>query len=309
MGRSSVPTKKSEYTTTIMAKDSLALMDHLDWKKAHVVGHSMGAMIACKLAAMVPDRMSSLALLNGTGGGFECFPKINRQMLSIVIRFLRASTPEKRAAVDLDTHYTKEYLDECVGSTTRRRILYEEYVKGISSTGMQSNYGFEGQINACWMHKMTSKEIDAICSAGFLISVIHGRQDVIAQVYYGRKLAKKLQPSAKMVELHGGHLVSHERPEEVNKALLELIKASESKLNPQDWSNLNENRGWKVLGMPVSLNKRNTDGSKYLASIFDVLLKIQVIFLYFFGIFMMVFERARKIMTSLKPVRVGQSIS
>lgn len=35
-----------------------------------------GAMIACKLAAIEPDRISSLALLNATGGGFECFPKV-----------------------------------------------------------------------------------------------------------------------------------------------------------------------------------------------------------------------------------------
>jgi hypothetical protein len=48
-------------------------------------------------------------------------------------------------------------------------------VKGISSTGMQSNCGFEGQVNACWTHKMTTKELDTIRSAGFLVSVIHGR--------------------------------------------------------------------------------------------------------------------------------------
>lgn len=48
-------------------------------------------------------------------------------------------------------------------------------MKGISSTGMQSNCGFEGQINACWTHNMTTKELDTIRSAGFLVSVIHGR--------------------------------------------------------------------------------------------------------------------------------------
>lgn len=41
MGRSSVPTKRSEYTTMIMAKDAIALMDQLGWRKAHVFGHSM----------------------------------------------------------------------------------------------------------------------------------------------------------------------------------------------------------------------------------------------------------------------------
>ncbi|KAH9287569.1 hypothetical protein KI387_031686, partial [Taxus chinensis] len=124
-GRSSVPEHRSYYTTGIMARDALALLDHLGWKKAHVVGHSMGAMIACKLAAIEPNRISSLALLNGTGGGFECFPKIDRTTISIILRFLKARTPEGRADVDLDTHYTKEFLEAYVGSVKRREILYQ----------------------------------------------------------------------------------------------------------------------------------------------------------------------------------------
>lgn len=33
--------------------------------------------------------------------------QLDRQMLSLVYRFLRAKTPEQRALVDLETHYTK----------------------------------------------------------------------------------------------------------------------------------------------------------------------------------------------------------
>ncbi|KAF8400248.1 hypothetical protein HHK36_013545 [Tetracentron sinense] len=77
--------------TTIMAKDAIALMDHLGGRKAHVFGHSMGefrnlrAMIACKLAAIVPDRILSLALLNVTGGD------------SIMIRFIIGNATHKLA--------------------------------------------------------------------------------------------------------------------------------------------------------------------------------------------------------------------
>lgn len=41
------------------------------------------------------------------------------------------------------------------------------------------------------------------------------RYDVIAQISHARRLAEKLHPVAGMVDLHGGHLVSHERTEEV----------------------------------------------------------------------------------------------
>ncbi|KAK9914520.1 hypothetical protein M0R45_038294 [Rubus argutus] len=308
MGRSSVPTKKSEYTTRTMAKDAIALMDHLGWRQAHVFGHSMGAMIACKLAAMVPDRILSLALLNVTGGGYECLPRIDRQTLSIAIRFLKAKTPEQRAAVDLDTHYSKGYLEEYVGSKTRRAILYQEYVKGISATGMQSNYGFEGQLNACWTHKMTSTEIEMIRSAGFLISVIHGRHDVIAQIYYAKRLAQKLHPAARMVDLPGGHLVSHERTEEVNKALDELIKAAEAKTNPHDWTNLPEkSSGWVVTRM-LFIRKSNGEGNS-TSSASNMLQKLHIFLLYFFGLFALAFEKGMMTFRRIKPARVAHSIT
>lgn len=295
MGRSSIPTKKSDYSTRIMAKDAIALLDHLGWKKAHVFGHSMGAMIACKMAALVPDRILSLALLNVTGGGFECCPKLDRKTLSIAIRFLKAKTPEQRAAVDLDTHYSEEYLEEFVGSDTRRVILYQEYVKGITASGMQSNHGFEGQINACWRHKMTRAEIDLIRSGGFLVSVIHGRQDVIAQINHARRLAEKLQPVARMVEFHGGHLVTHERTEEVNQALLELIKASEMKMSPHDWNNFPKKRS-------EASNRTTVERETNI-----IIAKIHVFLVYLISLFMTAFKYGRSSLQRLKPVRVGAS--
>ncbi|XP_048325747.2 uncharacterized protein LOC107409833 [Ziziphus jujuba] len=308
MGRSSVPTKKSQYTTKVMAKDAIALLDHLGWKKAHVFGHSMGGMIACKLAAMVPERVLSLALLNVTGGGFECFPKFDRQTLSIAIRFLRAKTPEQRAAVDLDTHYSKEYLEEYVGSATRRAILYQEYVKGITATGMQSNYGFEGQINACWTHKVTRTEIELIRSAGFLVSVIHGRYDVIAQISHARRLAEKLHPVARMVDLHGGHLVSHERTEEVNKALMELIEASKLHMKPHEWTNLpNKSSGW--MQTRSSTSRTSTEGGSGVSFMCNMSEKLYLCLLYFVGLFALTFDFAKRTFKRIKPVRVGATLT
>ncbi|GAY65038.1 hypothetical protein CUMW_238160 [Citrus unshiu] len=40
------------------------------------------------------------------------------------------------------------------------------------------------------------------------------RHDIIAQICYARRLAEKLYHVARMIDLPGGHLVSHERTEE-----------------------------------------------------------------------------------------------
>ncbi|CAL4888297.1 unnamed protein product [Urochloa decumbens] len=300
MGRSSVPAHKSQYTTAIMAKDALALMDHLGWRKAHVFGHSMGAMIASKLAAMAPDRVTSLALLNTTGGGYQCIPKVDWHTVSLACRFLWARTPDQRAILDLEVHYTREYLEEAVGSCTRRQMLYQEYVKGLSSGGMQSRHGFEGQINACWTHKLSTKELDRIRLAGFLVLIIHGRDDVVAQLYYARRLAEKLQPAAKLIELHGGHLVSQERPAEVNMSLMEMIKTSKSDPDLEEWSNLPKPDAG-------CLRKRDGDRVNYLIVTHNLLAKLQLILLFFFGVLYVILEHARRAIRVLKPVRVSAS--
>ncbi|KAI4319961.1 hypothetical protein MLD38_033492 [Melastoma candidum] len=265
VGRSSVPTKKSSYSTKRMAKDAIAVLDHLGWKEAHVFGHSMGGMIACKVAALVPNRVRSLALLNVTGGGYQCIPRIDRKTLSVALRFVRAKTPEERAAVDLDTHFSEEYLGERVGAITRRVLLYQEYVKAISSSGMQSPHGLDGQLHACWHHKVTEEDIDSMRSAGFLVSVIHGRHDIIAQIRHARALAERLHPFSRMVDLPGGHLIIRERMEEVNQALLDLVRASEMKTSPQDWTNLSmrPTSGW--IRTRLSL-KANTEGENQESS-------------------------------------------
>ncbi|KAH0932296.1 hypothetical protein HID58_009413 [Brassica napus] len=275
MGRSSVPSHKSEYTTTIMAKDSISLLDHLGWERAHIIGHSMGAMIACKLAAM---------------------------------------TPKQRAKVDLDTHYSQvavfsvDFLAERIGTNTRRDVLYEQYVKGISETGMQSKNGLDGQLNACWLHKITKPEIEWIRSAGFLVSVIHGRHDVIAQIPHARRLAQRLYPVARMVDLHGGHLVSHERTDEVNKSLMELIKASEMKKAPTDWTNLTpETPGY--FTRRIALIRTSSEGKNAVSPPSFIMEKFHRCLLFLLGLLVLAFEHARRAFRVVKPVKVGPCLT
>lgn len=50
-------------TVEQMAEDALVLMDTVGWSSAHVVGHSLGGLIALHLALSAPNRVRSLALL------------------------------------------------------------------------------------------------------------------------------------------------------------------------------------------------------------------------------------------------------
>ncbi|MGA2799001.1 MAG: alpha/beta hydrolase [Thermoguttaceae bacterium] len=60
-GHSGKPEGEGAYGVE-MAEDVLRLLDHLKIEKAHVVGYSMGGMIAMKLATLHPVRVRSMAL-------------------------------------------------------------------------------------------------------------------------------------------------------------------------------------------------------------------------------------------------------
>ncbi|KAK7852076.1 hypothetical protein CFP56_040317 [Quercus suber] len=72
-------------------------------------------------------------------------------------------------------------------------------------------------------------------------------------------MAEKLHPVARMIELHGGHLASHERTEEVNQAILELIKASEVSINPNEWTNLPKKKSGKYSTLKTKASLSSFD--------------------------------------------------
>lgn len=50
-----------------MARDTIELLDHLEWKKdINLVGISMGGMISLEVADRIPERLASLTLTSTT---------------------------------------------------------------------------------------------------------------------------------------------------------------------------------------------------------------------------------------------------
>ena len=82
------------YTLLDMARDALAVLDHLGIARAHVVGASMGGMIAQELAIHAPERLRSVTSIMSTTGDQEV-----GQARPGIMEALMTPAPEGREAV------------------------------------------------------------------------------------------------------------------------------------------------------------------------------------------------------------------
>lgn len=78
MGESSIA--EGNYTMEMMAKDGIALADRLGWTRHHLVGVSMGGMIAQTFAVTAPDRVEKLVLGCTHCGGGDFVPPSNKAL-------------------------------------------------------------------------------------------------------------------------------------------------------------------------------------------------------------------------------------
>jgi pimeloyl-ACP methyl ester carboxylesterase len=204
-------------------------------------------MIATRLAALAPERVTTLTLISTTAGGTQSIPRSWRA-LKYALQLARAGSVEDRAKVDLKLHFCPATLDEpvrfgcvfccwCFSTThqlttlllqdkkygrTRRELLHEEYVEGSKRGGIgQPRHGFMGQLRAIWMHRVTDREAAAIVRAQIPVLVLHGRHDILATPRFGEQLARRL--AAPCVLLEGAHFLTRERGPEVNQLIAHVL--------------------------------------------------------------------------------------
>ena len=100
------------------AEDCLNLMRHVGWDQAHVIGVSMGGMIAQHMALQSPDSVASLTLLVTHAGGIKAMiPPFKG--LPLFLRAQLASSPSKRVEALMELLIP----DEIRSQRPRRELL------------------------------------------------------------------------------------------------------------------------------------------------------------------------------------------
>jgi pimeloyl-ACP methyl ester carboxylesterase len=110
-GKSSKP-EHYQFTFQQLASNTRALLQSLGIKKAHILGHSMGGMLAARYALMFPSEVQSLTLLNPIG--LEDWAAMGVPYSGIDVWYQQElqQTPEKIRAYQLESYYDGKWRPE-----------------------------------------------------------------------------------------------------------------------------------------------------------------------------------------------------
>jgi len=111
----------SDYSVPAFAGDIVALLDHLGWSRAILVGHSMGGRNCAYCAAEYPGRIAGLILVDWSP---ENAPAGAQRVTEAV-----AGTPDSFTSVDEAMRFFK--VDPQSPQGTQQRLRFEAYLKPV----------------------------------------------------------------------------------------------------------------------------------------------------------------------------------
>jgi pimeloyl-ACP methyl ester carboxylesterase len=184
-----------------MADWTAALLKAAGAEKAHLIGHSMGSLIALETAARHPDKVSALSLI-GTAATMTVGPDL-----------LKAAEANDQDAIDMVSIWGLGFSAEFGGSL---------------APGLWMHGGAQAVLKAC-KNGVLFKDLSACNSYGNALAaaanlkvpttLILGERDMMTPVKAGKALAAAIPQSRTIVVKGAGHTIMAERPDELLAAL------------------------------------------------------------------------------------------
>ncbi len=186
---------RAPYTLDDMAHDTVGLLDALELPRAHVVGASMGGMIAQILAARFPRRVDSLTLIMSSSGN----PRLPKPRLELQLRLVRPPPGHDRESLINHSMQTWRLIgspryppeEQVLRAKVERSYDRSSYRKGLARQTLA--------IIASGSRVPLLRRIEAPTL------VIHGDADPLVPVAAGHDLAQHI-PGARLSIIPGmGH--------------------------------------------------------------------------------------------------------
>lgn len=222
------------WTTQTLATDAWAVVDDaraslgysIDSRVA-LVGHSMGGMIAQRMAVLRPSEVGMLGLLSTHAGGLWNLLPTRTMVAGLLKMAWHRFAPHVQAGVTMGLHFTDGYLD---GEASRRGDILQRYLAGADAdfgdkgadggSGNDASVVTKGHLSVVAKHSLQNREAGKLAACKRIYKlVLAGRADCVVVPSASRKLANAIGAHL-VVEVEGAHFIVEESFEEVIASLM-----------------------------------------------------------------------------------------
>ncbi len=208
---------RAPYLLSDMANDLLGLLDHLGIGRTHLVGESMGGMIAQELALAHPGRVHSLCSVMSTTGA----PDVGQPTEEAVLALLAPPPPDREGALARSVK-----VAATIGS--RSHPPTDEEVRRRAAEAYDRSFYPEGADRQLAAMLSSGDRTERLRGLDVPTLVIHGLQDTLIQPDGGRATAAAI-PGAKLLELTD---MGHDLPPHLWTRIVDAIEENARRADP-----------------------------------------------------------------------------
>jgi 3-oxoadipate enol-lactonase len=203
IGESDKP--EGPYSAREMAGDPLRVLDEAGVERAHVLGASLGGMIAQELAVAEPSRVDKLVLCCTTPGGAGAVP-----MPAVTVSlFAEAATLEPLVAL-------RRFVENALGEAPAPELVEDLFARRVANPADPA--GWQAQAAA----GLTFAGVDGEIAAPTL--VVHGTADNVVDHRNAALLAERIADARVELLPGAGHLFFWEQPDAVVRIVTEFLQ-------------------------------------------------------------------------------------
>ena len=200
------------YTIADMSEDTAGVIKNLNLGQTHIIGISMGGMIALELVIRHPELVDRLVLVSTTAGGpagVYAKPEFAALLVRVEGESIEARVRRTFTAIAGEGYMAQhpEDLDQIVKSSIAKPMSLESYQR---------------QLGACMVH-FRQGVADRLTQIAAPTLVVHGDYDPFIPYPNGQYLAEHIQ-GARLITFPGvGHIPMIESPERFNREVIEFL--------------------------------------------------------------------------------------
>ena len=208
---------KSEYTIDDMADDGIKLLEELNINQAHVLGTSMGGMIAQIISAQYPQKVKSFTLIASTASTPSPMNAPTKPVRKLMLE--RSKNPDASVEDVIKREIKIVSLIGMKGRVVDTPEFREETIQNLNRA--QDGSGYARQLLSILASKDRLKKIQKIKAPTL---IIHGKHDPMIRLKNAYKMHKLIPHSKLKIVDDMRHLIEPEILRQFENDLLDHLR-------------------------------------------------------------------------------------